>query len=285
MRDYLYIWNDPEEHFIVASGIEFSDLVGQVGSEGGLVLLEHRVDWDFDYVKQDWEMNFSTVPLSGIGELAKEHINLWGNFSWADYAGESIAELSDQEIAELLFFAHMKRPLDRIALPALGNKFLCCIHDDGWHMKLYYSTWDDVAVLLGALHPELNLTELHTGKSAYWVSGSSIDIEEKTFDIDSILERRIDHHFVFEADDDEEAELAPEQVIRDVTLMLIYLTSWTEKKSEERRAWKYYDTGVLNELKERNLICGDFTAPLTSLTEEGEKLARELLEEYGNRWQ
>ena len=282
MRDYLYIWNDPEEHFIVASGIEFSDLMDHMGSNGGLVLLEHGLDWFTKYLEQDSNSELIYVPQTQIHELAKEDIYSWGNFSWADYACESIAGLSDQEIAELLFFARMKRPLDRIALPALGNKFLCYIHDDGWYMKLYYSSWDDVAMLMGALHPELDLTELHTGKSAYWVSGSSIDIEEKTFDIDSILERRIDHHFVFETDDDEEeVELAPEQAIRDFTFMLIYLTSWTEKKFEGRRAWKGYDFNILNELEDKGLICSSRTAKSISLTEEGEEMARKLLEEYG----
>ena len=39
MRKYLYIWNNPEEQFLVASGIEFKDLFPTLESSGGLVLL------------------------------------------------------------------------------------------------------------------------------------------------------------------------------------------------------------------------------------------------------
>lgn len=48
-----------------------------------------------------------------------------------------------------------------------------------------------------------------------------------------------------------------EQKIKELTLMLLYLTSWTEKDSfgdEHIRAWKGYDFDILNLLSEEKLI-------------------------------
>jgi len=72
------------------------------------------------------------------------------------------------------------------------------------------------------------------------------------------------------------------KVVRDLTLMLIYLTSWTEKELsyEVRRAWKGYDFSILNELSEEELLTGSRRVKSVYLTDEGERQARDLLEEY-----
>ena len=45
-----------------------------------------------------------------------------------------------------------------------------------------------------------------------------------------------------------------EKQIKELTLLLLYLTSWTEKEpyGEFQRAWKGYDFDILNELDEGN---------------------------------
>lgn len=74
----------------------------------------------------------------------------------------------------------------------------------------------------------------------------------------------------------------PEDVVRDLTLMLIYLTSWTEAEPpfDARRAWKGYDFGILNKLTNEGLLEGSKRAKSIYLTEEGENKARELLTKY-----
>lgn len=62
-----------------------------------------------------------------------------------------------------------------------------------------------------------------------------------------------------------------EQKIKELTLMLLYLTSWTEKDSfgdEHIRAWEGYDFDILNLLSEENLIGGSsYKSKSTYLTE------------------
>ena len=83
--------------------------------------------------------------------------------------------------------------------------------------------------------------------------------------------------------------------IRDLTLMLMYLTSWEEslvpglrRKPDRagiypkaRMCWKGYDFDILNELADERLINASSRKGPAFFTDEGEAKARELLEQYG----
>ena len=90
-----------------------------------------------------------------------------------------------------------------------------------------------------------------------------------------------------------------QKTIRDLTLMLMYRTSWEErdtpglravkKKERERyplvrRCWKGYDHGLLNKLLEEGLIRSDGRTSPARITPEGEAEARNLLARYGLDW-
>jgi hypothetical protein len=70
-------------------------------------------------------------------------------------------------------------------------------------------------------------------------------------------------------------------VIRDLTLALMFLTSWTERPGEMPRCWKGYDFGVLDALAEQGLISDSRRAKSAYLTDEGVQRARSLLTRYG----
>lgn len=73
------------------------------------------------------------------------------------------------------------------------------------------------------------------------------------------------------------------EIIRDLTLMLLYLTSWQEDDPpfDARRSWKGYPFEVLDQLTEEGLIYGSRRAKSVWFTEKGEKETRALLEKYG----
>lgn len=190
MRDYLYIWNDPVNQCIVASGIQFRDISEWIGLGGGVVLLNHGAKFVDEWIEHDRESGFYYVTTECIPGLAQEDTYSWGDFAWADYAGDGLPNIPDPEMAELLFFGHTGRPLCQVAIPSINNKYLCYIHDDGWFLRLFYSSWDEVAGLIGGLYPQLDLDELSSGHTAYWVSGNSVEVEEKSLDIDLILNGR-----------------------------------------------------------------------------------------------
>ena len=83
--------------------------------------------------------------------------------------------------------------------------------------------------------------------------------------------------------------------VKDLTLMLMYLTSWEENLVPElhekpdrlgfrpqiRRTWKGYDFGILNELTDEGLVNAGNRSKSASFTDEGEAKALELLKQYG----
>ncbi len=74
-----------------------------------------------------------------------------------------------------------------------------------------------------------------------------------------------------------------EEKIKDLTLLLLYLTSWKEDDDlfgEMRRSWKGYPFEVLNELTDGDLIQGSKRSKSVYLTESGIKEAKALMNKY-----
>lgn len=69
--------------------------------------------------------------------------------------------------------------------------------------------------------------------------------------------------------------------IKELTLLLLYLTSWKENDgSEFHRSWKGYPFEVLNELTEKGYIGGSFHSKSVYFTNEGVQEAMQLVEKY-----
>jgi len=74
-----------------------------------------------------------------------------------------------------------------------------------------------------------------------------------------------------------------EKSVEELTLLLLYLTSWEEEVmngSKIIRSWKGYRFEVLNDLEEEGLISQSKKAKSVYLTEEGHKKAKELFKKY-----
>jgi len=68
---------------------------------------------------------------------------------------------------------------------------------------------------------------------------------------------------------------------KELTLMLLYLTSWDEKGIDDPRSWKNYNFGIMDELIDEGLIYGSHRAKSVYLDKSGVRLAKALLTEYG----
>lgn len=191
MRDYLYIWHNPVQQLVVASGIEFKDFLPFLNQKGGVILLDHQSE----IASYDARSGFRFTPASALARLAAEDIYRWGDFTWADFRDPSLPLLSPEEKAELLYFAHQVRPLHTVKIPGLKNSFLAQIHDDGWRLQLYYTDWNDVAGFLATVIPEeigkLDIPALQEGTQGFWLYKGQIEKAEKTFDIDSVLNMQL----------------------------------------------------------------------------------------------
>jgi hypothetical protein len=75
-----------------------------------------------------------------------------------------------------------------------------------------------------------------------------------------------------------------EQTIKELSLLLIYLTSWQEEEFSIKvhRSWKGYPFGILDQLREEDCITGSKPAKSVYLTEQGIAKAKELMAKYLN---
>jgi len=73
-----------------------------------------------------------------------------------------------------------------------------------------------------------------------------------------------------------------DETIKELTLLLIYLTSWKEDVGliKVQRSWKGYPFESLDELNEEGYINGNKHAKSVYLTEEGLGKAKELMKKY-----
>jgi len=73
-----------------------------------------------------------------------------------------------------------------------------------------------------------------------------------------------------------------DKTIKELTLLLIYLTSWQEDAGliKVQRSWKGYPFEVLDELNEEGYINGRKHAKSVYLTEEGLSKVKELTKKY-----
>lgn len=84
-----------------------------------------------------------------------------------------------------------------------------------------------------------------------------------------------------------------EKNIEELTLLLMYLTSWNEtgyiydeksqipKEKTIKKCWKGYDFNILNELTEKGYLYSEkHKNKSVTLTKEGEKQAEELIAKY-----
>jgi hypothetical protein len=73
-----------------------------------------------------------------------------------------------------------------------------------------------------------------------------------------------------------------QQNTKDLTLLLLYLTSWSEDEGFDKiqRSWKGYPFDVLNELSEDGFISGSNRAKSVYFTDHGIAEAEELVKKY-----
>ena len=73
-----------------------------------------------------------------------------------------------------------------------------------------------------------------------------------------------------------------DETIKELTLLLIYLTSWKEDTNliKVQRSWKGYPFETLDELNEEKYIDGSKRAKSVYLTEKGVVKAQELMKKY-----
>ena len=79
-------------------------------------------------------------------------------------------------------------------------------------------------------------------------------------------------------------KITPEKAMEELTMVLMYLSRFNENNhfdSSMDMAWKGYDFDIINELDDKDYIRqGRYRSKSVAITEDGMRLAQELLNKY-----
>ncbi|MEN3005555.1 hypothetical protein [Dehalobacterium formicoaceticum] len=194
-RTKIYINANAKDREFIYTGIEFYEFVHYLRNP-----IEHILLLKSNYMGNGFANNFELVEgLDEVGLLAKEDVNSYGDFCFVDYKqADMVNQLTDEQIAELLYLGHMYKPLTTPFFEKLDNQFAYLAHDDGFFCKLYCRHIEDFATLLAK-----KIQSCIEGKTKYSISepdklisccllelaenGLLIDFDELTADDDHIF--------------------------------------------------------------------------------------------------
>jgi hypothetical protein len=137
-RDLIYInGSDFANKCFYSYGIEFYEFMACVDNRPeNLILVKHN----FNNARWNQHCRFDYVTPQEINELVDDFVYGYGDFCWVDFNTEKdLDQMSKLQIAELLYFGHLAKPLHEI--PKV--RFAYFAHDDGWFNKLYITKIED----------------------------------------------------------------------------------------------------------------------------------------------
>jgi len=134
VRDLIYVYIDGNK--VVSYGIEFNEFMAALDElPNNILILKGHYGTHFDF-----NVNREYCTKDDFDEFVTEDVYSYGDFSWIDFEDiETLKRLSNQEIAELYFFANKWTPLSDSFFKKLNNRFFYNAHDDGWVNWTYYN--------------------------------------------------------------------------------------------------------------------------------------------------
>jgi len=144
-RKKIYININLENEEIIYSGITFIEFIKYLNQP-----LQNIILLKADYMGNKCEHNFEILEgTERIAKLFDEDIYNYGDFCFIDYQEKNVvSNLSEQNVAELLYIAHMFKPLESPFIDMLQNRFVYLAHDDGFYCKLFCKDMNDFMVVL-----------------------------------------------------------------------------------------------------------------------------------------
>jgi hypothetical protein len=145
IKEIIYIYGDNHNHCFITSGINYKEFVqGLPFPLQNILLLKHDIQWS----EFNLNSSFYYVEREYINQFILEHSE-HDDLCWIDF--EELADLDElepKEIAELLYLAHKKEPLQKPFIPRLNNSFAYMNISDGMYQKVYYKRTNDFIFML-----------------------------------------------------------------------------------------------------------------------------------------
>ncbi len=124
-----------KDGFVFATGIEFSLFISAMPKRPNNILMLRGFPQNSRF---DLRTCLEYITEADMEEFLSEDVYNYGDFCWADMQSDAdLKKITDEELAELLFSAHLKRPLNEIFFTSLKNRYLYLCHDDDYWVKVY----------------------------------------------------------------------------------------------------------------------------------------------------
>ena len=143
MRDYLYIWNDPREQFVVASGMSFACPVAldwTVGWSSSIPTPGCQTSATMSSGTQRATCTTCVMPtLRDSPRIRAFHAAISAGL----LCGREPAWVPDHEVAELLSFSHSERPLTGLPCPVSGTDTYATVTTmaGSWAVPILWRMW------------------------------------------------------------------------------------------------------------------------------------------------
>lgn len=145
----FYLNTTPKEHELIYTRISFAQFIRYLAEPMENLML---INGGCDVISWENENERGLELFKGrtsIESLSLKNIYAMGNFCFVDYASDSAPQqLSEEQIAELLYMGHMFKPLHSPFFDQLQNRFAYLSHDDGFFCKIYYRDIEDIFCVL-----------------------------------------------------------------------------------------------------------------------------------------
>jgi len=144
----IYIRLDLQGKYLVCNQVNpnfFISCFGDVISN--MLLLEH----DCSFTNFHPHTHFEYILKKEI-KILQNTPSEFGTFCWVDFQSAlDLNEISQLEIAELLYFRHFGFPLYSPFCKAINNRFAYWGHDDGWYTRVYFREQNDISRMIGSI--------------------------------------------------------------------------------------------------------------------------------------
>ena len=129
------------DNYVLASGISFEEFYSGISAKPrNLLFLE---GWP-PYERRHEKLLLYYLTTEELKDFSQQDVGFNGDFCWIDYENaESLDAASKQDMAEILYFKHFKKPFGEFRFKNIKNQFAYYAHDDNWYTKIYMANPKD----------------------------------------------------------------------------------------------------------------------------------------------
>ena len=148
LRNKIYVRVEPQESVFICSGIEFSEFIKYVPNPPEN-LMAIQMGCNIICLDASTERGFELFEgRKQVEALTEENLQQMGDFCFVDYDEHpNLLDLTEGEIAELLYMSHTFQPLHSSFFDVIQNRFAYLSHDNGWYSKVYCRDLSDMVML------------------------------------------------------------------------------------------------------------------------------------------